>query len=310
MEKQTAIKKNTSIKKGKSKENLILLSLCMPLILYEILFNIVPIPGLIIAFKDYKFNLGIIGSKWVGLKYFKMFFSSNDFLRILRNTFCYNIVFIILGFSLAILFAIMLYYITKKTFIKIYQTIFLIPSFLSWVIVAYMLYAFLNADYGLINNILKTHIDWYVTPHYWIYIIVFAQIWKTVGYSGLMYYASLMGMDDSIIEAAKVDGAKRWQITRYILIPHLTPLACMLMISAVGGIFNSDFGLFYQLPMGSPMLISTTDTISTYTYRLMKDQGNMSLSSAVSLVTSVVGLICILSSNMVIKKINPENSLF
>ena len=297
-------------KKYNTKSNLMLLVLCLPILIYEFIFNTLPIPGLIIAFKNYRFDKGIFGSEWAGLKYFKMFFNSTDAVRVIRNTLTYNIVNILIGTFLAILFAIMLYHVTKRAFIKFYQTVFLFPSFISWVIVAYMLYAFLNSQYGLINTSLGLDINWYVDKNKWMFIIPFMNIWKGVGYASLMYYASLMGMDSSIIEAARIDGANRRQTIWYILVPHITPLVCMLLIQQVGGIFNSDFGLFYQLPMGSPMLIDTTDTISTYTFRLMKDQGNMSLSSAVSVVTSVLGVICILLSNTIIRKINPENSLF
>jgi putative aldouronate transport system permease protein len=291
-----------------------LLLLTLPMIIFIFVFNYIPMFGVIIAFKRFRFDKGIWGSEWVGFNNFKFFFGTRDAWRITRNTIGYNSVFIIIGLVCAVLFALLLYELSNRTLLKIYQTTMFFPHFLSWVVVAFMAYAFLNSRLGMLNTLFKSlglqTRDWYIDPKPWILIFPIANLWKGVGMSTLIYYASLMGIDPTYFEAAATEGANKWQIILHIKLPFLFPLMTMLTILAIGSIFNSDFGLFYQLPMNSPMLYETSDVIETYVFRALKDTGNISMSSAAGLYKSFVGFILVITTNFIVRKINSENALF
>lgn len=291
------------------KKNWTLLCLSLPALLYLLVFNYIPMIGIVIGFKNFKYNKGMFGSDWVGLNNFKFFFQSSDAWRVTRNALGYNIFFIISGVVVAVLLALLLYELSNKILIRFYQITMFIPHLLSWVVAAYILYAFLNPDRGILNATGLTDVSWYNEPTAWIFIIPIANIWKGVGMSALVYYASLMGIDTEYFEAASIEGATRPQITRYITLPFLYPTITILSIMAVGKVFNSDFGMFYQLPMGSSMVLSTTDVIETFTFRALQN-GSMSLSTAVGLVQSIVGLCLVLLTNWIVKKVNPENALY
>ena len=208
----------------------------------------------------------------------------------------------------------MLNEIRSRKALKVYQTIMFFPYFLSWVVVSYVVYAFLNPRLGYLNAIAAVTngetLDWYNTPKAWITIIIVLQIWKTVGMNVLMYYASLMSVDSSYFEAAAIDGATHWQVIRHITLPFLYPMMIILTILAVGKIMNSDFGLFYQVPMDSKTLYATTDVLETYVYRALIQSGNIGMSSAAGFLKSVVGLILVLVTNSAVKKIDPEYGLY
>ena len=279
-----------------------------------LLFNYVPMFGVIIAFKNYKYNLGIFASKWVGFDNFKFFFSSADFFRITRNTLGLNMLFIVAGMIASIFVAVLLYELAAKRMIKVFQTVFIIPYFLSCVIVSYMSYAFLNPSYGFINNMLVSlgmeKVDWYSSPQYWPAILTIVFIWKNVGMDSVVYYAALMGMDNTLLEAAEIDGAnRRCKITK-IMIPQLMPIITILFIMKVGNIFRADFGLFYQTTRNVGTLYPTTDVIDTYIFRAMREIGDMGMASAVGLLQSVVGLVTVLAVNFTVKKIEPDYRLF
>lgn len=296
------------------KKNWTLLCLAIPALLYLLVFNYAPLVGIIIGFKNFKYNLGMFGSQWEGLNNFKFFFQSSDAWRVTRNALGYNAFFIVSGIVFSVLLALLLYELSNKILIRFYQTMMFIPHLLSWVVAAYILYAFLNVRSGMLNVWGTKYfgwnpVDWYNNPGPWVFIIPIASIWKGVGMNALIYYASLMGIDTEYFEAASIEGATRPQITRYITLPFLYPTITILSIMAVGKIFNSDFGLFYQLPMGSTMVLPTTDVIETFTFRALQS-GSMGLSTAVGLVQSIVGLVLVLLTNWIVKKINPENALY
>lgn len=289
-------------------------SLALIPILYVFIFKYLPMGGIIIAFKDYRYDKGIFGSEWVGFRNFKFFFESNDFVRITRNTLVMNAIFIVVGIAAALFVAIMLYAIVSRRQTKVFQTILITPHFLSWVVVAYMLYGFLNTKYGILNTLLETigikGVDWYSEASAWPIILTIASVWKHVGMDSVTYYAALMGMDSSLVEAAKVDGASRWQIRWYIILPSLLPIITILTILKIGGIFNADFGLFYQLPRNIGLLYKTTDVMDTYIFRTMRVVGDMGMSSAAGLLQSVVGLVMVIFTNWASKKIDKDNGLF
>ncbi|WP_411830658.1 ABC transporter permease [Paenibacillus macquariensis] len=286
----------------------------LPLVIYVFIFSYVPMFGAIVAFKRYQFNKGILGSDWVGLSNFKFLFESPDLWRIVRNTLGYNTVFIILNLLGSVFVALLLYEITSKKLLKVYQSIMFYPHFLSWVVVAYMAYAFLNPRSGMLNQWLSDlglgAVDWYNKSGPWIYIMPLANMWKEIGVSAIIYYAGLLGVDPTYYEAAKIDGASKWKIITKISVPFLYPLMTILTILAIGHIFSADFGLFYQLPMNSPTIFSSTDVIDTYIFRALIDNGNIGMSSAAGLTKSILGLLLVLGTNAVVRKINSDNSLF
>ena len=283
-------------------------------VLHTFIFCYCTLPGLLIAFKDYRYIDGIWGSKWVGFDNFKFFVLSNDCLRLVRNTIGLNGLFIITSMIAQIALAIIFYELTSRKALKAYQTILITPHFISWVTVGYVVYALLQPQYGLINNMLATFgiegIQFYNEPAVWPAILSFANIWKGVGMGCIIYYATLMGIDSTLFEAARVDGATKLQEIRYVTLPMLSRLIVLQLIMAIGGIFNSDFGLFYQLTRDSGVLYETTDVIDTYLYRTMRVIGDMKLSSAVGFLKSVVGFILVYLTNFIVRKYDEELSLF
>ena len=281
--------------------------------LIVVITKYVPMFGIIVGFKQYRYDKGIFGSDWVGFQNFEFFFKSSDFTRITSNTLIMNFIFIALNLVTSVGLALLMYELISRLKTKIYMTILITPHFLSWVVVSYMAYAFLEPSYGIVNNLIESmggdRISWYTEPSYWPVILAIFYVWKNVGYNSIVYYAALMGIDESLIEAAKIDGANKWQCTRHIIIPCLLPLIVIMTILAIGGIFHSDFGLFYQIPRNVGKLYETTDVIDTYVFRTMRVVGDMGTSSAVGLVQSIVGLILVLTTNKISKMIDNDFGL-
>lgn len=291
-----------------------LLSLAAIPLIQVFIFCYLPMFGLIIAFKDYRFNKGILGSDWVGFENFKFFLTSPDFSRITWNTISLNFIFIIFEIIFAVLIAVLLFELSSRKTTMIYQTILITPNFLSWVIVSYMVYGFLSSEYGIINSLLINMgfegKNWYSQPGYWPVILTISTLWKNVGMKSIYYYAGLMGIDTTLFEAADIDGANKIQKVRYIMLPCIRQLVVMLFILSVGNIFRADFGLFYQVPRNSGLLYPTTDVMDTYIFRSLKEVGDMSSSSAAGFLQSVVGLITVVLTNAIAKKIDSESGLF
>lgn len=291
-----------------------LISLVTLPLLFVFVFSYLPMFGIIIAFKDYRYDMGIWGSDWVGLDNFIYFFKTNDFWNITKNTLLMNFGFISFGMIAAIALAIIFYEVRSRSAIKVYQTLSIFPHFLSWVVVGYIGYAFLQPTHGLINSTLKTigitGPDWYSTPHVWPVILVIVSIWKHVGMDCIIYYATMMGIDSSLYEAAAIDGANKWKQILHVTIPSLVPIIVILGIMKIGNIFRADFGLFYQLTRDVGLLYETTDVLDTYIYRTMRVIGDMSTSSAMGLLQSVVGFVLVVITNAVTKKVDESLSLF
>lgn len=295
------------------RKNLPLLLIALPAIIYLFVFNYIPLYGLVLPFKNYQYSKGFFGSEWVGLENFKILLNNKQVLIATRNTLFYNLTFIIVGTCVAVVLALMLYEMTSR-FVKVYQTMLLLPHFISWVIVAYVALVFLDMDAGLFNGVRKLFgaepILWYNSPKYWPPLIVIFNVWKSMGFSAIMYYASLMGVDQELFEAAKIDGAGKLKQMWHIAIPSIKPLIITLTILNIGKIFYGDFGLFYNLPQNSPLLYSATDVIDTYVYRTLTVLGDMGISSAVGFYQSVLGFILVLLTNWVVNRIDSDNALF
>ncbi|OMF37855.1 sugar ABC transporter permease [Paenibacillus sp. FSL H8-0548] len=296
-----------------------MLIMVLPATVWFIFFSYLPMAGMIIAFKEYRYSrdgflASIIESKWVGLQNFKFLFSTNDAYIITRNTVLYNIFFIVLGLVIAVAMAIMLAEITNKRLAKVYQTGMFLPYFLSWVIVGYFVFSFLSLDRGVVNQVFGWFgidpVNWYSDPTYWPIIIVVVFLWKSVGYNSVIYLAAIMGIDKSLYEAAMIDGANKWQQIRNITIPMLTPLITILTLLAIGKIFYADFGLFYQVPRDSGTLYSVTNVIDTYVYRGLKTTGEIGMSTAAGLYQSLIGFVLVITSNGIVRKFNKDNALF
>ena len=301
------------------RENLIFFLMVLPGAAWLILFFYIPVLGNVVAFKDYHitgegFIDSVMKSKWVGFDNFKFLFSSKDAYIITRNTVLYNLAFIFLGLIVSVGIAIIFSELRSKRVVKVLQTSMLFPYFLSWVIISFFTDAFLNVDKGLVNHILTSFgmkaINFYSELWIWPALLLFLGIWKGFGYSSVMYYATIMGIDPTYYEAATVDGASKWQRIRNITIPQLSSLITVLTILAVGNIFRADFGLFYQIPHNAGALYSVTNVIDVYVYNGLTKSGDIGMTAAAGLYQSVVGLVLVLISNIIARRIDKNAALF
>ncbi|NEW06278.1 sugar ABC transporter permease [Paenibacillus sp. SYP-B3998] len=301
------------------KQNKWYLLMVLPVTVWFVLFSYFPMFGTVIAFKQFRihrdgFFASIANSKWIGFENFKFLFGTQDAYIITRNTLLYNTVFIVLGLVFAVLFAIMLNELGGKKLSKWYQTGMLLPYFISWVVVGYFVFAFLSMDKGLLNRWLELFgvksIQWYNEPKYWPYILTLTSLWKWIGVNSVIYLASIVGIDKSYYEAAMIDGASKWQQIRNITIPFLTPLMIILTLLAIGRIFYSDFGLFYQVTFDSGPLYATTQVVDTYVFRALRNSGQIGMSAAAGLYQSFVGFILVLFCNYIVKKIDKDQALY
>jgi putative aldouronate transport system permease protein len=250
----------------------------------------------------------------VGLKNFQFLAESGKLFELTKNTILYNIAFIILGNFLAILVAILLNEMQSKLFKKVSQTMMFLPYFISQVLVGILVYNLLNYDYGFVNEILTSlgREKWgpYSDPSVWPVILVIVHLWQQTGYNSVVYFAAICGIDAEIIEAAKVDGANAFQKIRYIILPGLKPTIVILLLFALGGIVKGNFGLFYNIIGTNSLLYPTTDIIETYVYRATITDFNFSTASAVGLYQSIIGFVMVMTVNFIVKKIDPDYSLF
>lgn len=307
------IRKKSIWKKLRNNKALILM--CLPAIIYFIIFSYCPMPGAYIAFTDFNYKSGIFGSKFVGFDNFKFLIQSGSLWLLTRNTILYNLAFIILGNALQIFVAILLNEVKNKLFKKVAQTIMFLPYFISAVLVGLLAFNILNYDFGFLNSVIKFFggdpIKVYSMPNAWWIIIVLVNLWQGTGYGSIVYFASICGIDSNIIEAAEVDGANILQRIRYIILPSLKPTAIILFLFAIGGIMKGNFGLFYNLVGSSnSMLFPTTDIIETYVYRTLMNNFNFANSAAVGLYQSVFGFALVMFCNWIVKKIDEEYALF
>ncbi len=287
--------------------------LSLPGILYKLIFAYIPMIGIIIAFKNYRYDLGIFGSKWIGLDNFRYLFSTDTAWRITRNTVLYNMAYILITLVAALLLAVLLNEVKAK-WSRFYQTALFLPHFLSWVLVGYIAYAFLNHSDGFINRTLMAMgfdpVSWYQNAGAWPFILVIVHLWKVIGFNTLIYFAGIMGINSEYYEAARIDGATKRQMALKITVPLLSPLIVILLILSIGSMFRGDFGLHYFIPNNSGFLYGSTDIIDTYVYRALREVGNVGMSAATGLYQSIVGLVLVLSANAIVKKINPDHSLW
>lgn len=295
----------------------VLLLMCLPAIVFFFAFSYMPLPGIYVAFVKYNYRKGIFGSNFIGWSNFEFLFTSGKLWTLTKNTILYNIAFILLGNFLAVFVAILLNEVQSKMFRKVSQTLMFLPYFVSQVLVGLLVYNLLNYDTGFVNSILKAlgvaeENLWqpYANAGVWPVLLVIIYLWQQTGYNSVVYFASIMGIDGEMMEAAKVDGANGFQRIRYIILPSLKPTIVILLLFAVGGIVKGNFGLFYNIVGTNPLLYDTTDIIETYVYRATMTDFNFSTASAVGLYQSVIGFAIVMIVNFIVKKIEPDYSLF
>ena len=308
-----------AVRARKRKTNLALLSMLIPGTLVLLIFTYVPMPlGLIIAFKHIRYGNNffqtIFGSPWTGLKNFEFLFKTPDAWRITRNSLFYNSMFIVLGNTAAVSVAIALDGIRAKRAARFYQNVMFLPWFFSWVVISTLAFSFLSIDLGVLNRVLPQlglrPVDWYIEPGYWPAILIFVNLWKYTGYGSVVYFAAIAGIDPTYFEASALDGASRWQTIRRIMIPLISYIIIIQVLLAVGRIFFSDFGLFFNVTRNNGALYPWTDVIDTYVYRALTNTQDMGLAAAAGTYQALVGFVLVLATNLVVRRIDPEKSLF
>ncbi|MGZ9586037.1 ABC transporter permease [Paenibacillus marinisediminis] len=292
-------------------------AMMLPGLIFILVIYYLPMFGVLIAFEQYNPMKGIFGSPWIGFKNFEFLFKSDAFFQITFNTLFYNVIFIILGIGLALVFAILIDEVGNRFLGGAYKSILLLPYLLSWVVAEYLLFSFLSVDRGMLNQLLQyigiEPVQWYTEPIYWRFILPAAYVWKNVGYFSVIFAAGISAISTEYYEAAKMDGANKFQQAIRITIPMLAPIAITLVLLQTGKIFYAafgDWGMFYNLPKESGVLFSSTNVIDTYVYRALKTMGDFGMSSAVGLYQSCVGFVLVVASNYLIRRYDRDSALF
>jgi len=309
--------------------NLSYLVMVLPGAIWLLLFSYLPMPGIIMAFKTYrllkppadsfiqnKFIYSLIQSPWVGLdnfRYLTLPTNIGNTLTYIRNTVSYNLLFMVVGLVLSVALAVMIFELTNRFLAKLYHSIFFLPFFISWIVVAYVIYA-LGSSQGIINSGLTSMgfgpIEMYKEKIFWPFIFLIANIWRYTGNGSIIYLATITGIDRELYEAAAIDGAGKWKQFTYITLPHLVPVIVLLQILAVGRIFGSDFDMFYTLPNGAALVKDVTQTLDVFVYGMLRGATPLGYPAAAAFVQSIVGFVLILITNTVVRRTKPELSLF
>ncbi|MGA2641207.1 MAG: ABC transporter permease subunit [Spirochaetia bacterium] len=302
------------------RRNFALLSMVIPGTLALLIFTYIPMPlGIIIAFKHIRYGNNflqtVFGSVWTGFKNFEFLFRTPDAWRITKNSIFYNALFIIFGNSAAVTVAIALDGLRARMAGRFYQNVMFLPWFFSWVVISTLVFSFLSVDLGLINKQIlpafgSQPVNWYTEPRYWPFILIFVNLWKYTGYGCVVYFAAIAGINPNYFEASALDGASRWQTIRHIMIPLISYLIIIQVLLAMGRIFFSDFGLFFNVTKNNGALYSWTDVIDTYVYRALTNTQDMGLAAAAGTYQAIVGFVLVLGANLVVRRIDPEKSLF
>ena len=285
--------------------------MALPAFLILLFIMYVPMGGLVMAFKKFDYTLGIFSSPWCGLDNFKFLVQSwKTFVNMTKNTVLYYLLFTVVGTLLNVTLAIAIDQMRMKKLAKVSQTLMIIPVFISYAAVQFIVYAFISKDTGLINNALDMNISFYSKAGYWPWILLITKIWKDTGYGSVLYMSVLAGIDTSLYEAADIDGANKWQQIWHITIPSLIPMVTVMLLLSVGNVMRSDTGLFYQVTRNNGILYSTTQVIDSYVLGQIFKSSNFGFPAATSFFQSVVGLLLMLVANFTVRKIEPENALF
>ena len=313
-------RKRNTLARSKAGENRQLSLMTVPVVVWYVLFCYLPLFGIAFAFKDFTPKPGqsllknlFVNSRWSGLENFSFLFRNPQSGAILLNTLFYNVIFLVAGIVIPVMLAILLTEVHQKRFKGLVQMILVLPYFLSWVIVSYCAYGFFGSDLGQINAVLNTlglkSVQWYQSPQYWRFILILTGIWKSCGYSLIIYMCAITAIDRTLYEGAVLDGATFWQQVRYITLPLLRPTIATIFILSIGSLLSSDFGLFYQVPMDSGALQEVTQTLDVYVYKALMQQANFSYSSAAAFLQSAVGCTLLFLSNALIRRVDKDSAL-
>lgn len=326
---ERAGRRAVSMRSGEMRRHAEYLMMLLPGALFLFIFVYLPMPGIILAFKNYMLKIApqgtfflfrntfvysMLTSQWTGFDNFRFMFSTPEAWLMTRNTVLYNLAFISLGLVCSVALAIGINELIERRMAKLYQTVFFFPYFLSWIVVSYLVFAMLNNQYGLFNQILVAFggqpLEWYQEVDKWPWVFVVTNLWKNTGNGSIIYLAAITSMDPDLNEAAAIDGASKWQQIWRITIPQLVPMIVLLTILNIGGIFKSNFDLFYTLPNGSGLLRPVSLVIDVYVYNAMRSGARMGLPTAAGLYQSVVGFVLILTTNMLVRRYQPDMALF
>ncbi len=314
------MKKRDNIQKRLRHSDRSLMLLSLPTVLWYLCFCYLPLFGIVMAFKKYRLIPGkgflyslFVGSKWVGLDNFRYLFMNPQMGLAVRNTVLYNLVFLLLDLALPVVLAIALSYLRSGRLRSAAQTAAMLPHFLSWMIVSYFAFAFLSTDRGLLNSLLRglgrPAVSWYQEPGAWPWLLTLTHLWKSFGYSMVLYYSYVIGIDQALYESAAIDGAGTASMIRHITLPQLKGVIVTMGLLSLGGIFTSDFGLFYQVPRNSGAILSATETVDVYIYKALMDQANYGFSEAGSLLQSGIGCALLLGANFLVRRVDQEVGL-
>lgn len=309
--------------------NLSYLIMVLPGAIWLFLFSYLPMPGILMAFKDYKlsrppsdywiqnkFVYSLIKSPWVGLENFRYLTLPTNIentLTYIRNTILYNLLFMVVGLVLSVALAVIIFELSNRFLAKLYHSILFLPYFISWIVVAYVVYA-LGSSGGIINSLI-TPIGWgpievYKEKSIWPFIFLIANVWKYTGNGSIIYLATITGIPRELYEAAAVDGAGKWKQFTTITLPHLTPVIVLLQILAVGRILGSDFDMFYTLPNGAALVKDMTYTLDVFVYSMLKSSTPLGYPAAAAFLQSVFGFMLILITNFTVRRTRPDLALF
>ena len=296
------------------RKNRYLYLLALPGLLFLLLFAYMPMLGHLLAFQRYRLADGLFGSEWIGFQNFEFFFQGNDWLRVTWNTVFLNGLFLVFGLGTAVVLAILLNEVTGKWFKKTAQSFVFLPYFISWLVVSMMVQTMFSSTEGIMNQALTAlgfeGVDWYLSPGVWPYILTFVYVWKVAGYNSIIFLASITSISSEYYECAKMEGASRFQQIMYITLPLLRPIIIIMTLLGIGRIFYGDFGMIYAIIGDVGVLFPTTDVIDTYAYRALRQMGNFSMSSAIILYQSLMGLIAVVFFNWLTRKVDPDSRLF
>lgn len=285
--------------------------MALPAFLILLLFSYVPMSGLVMAFKSYDYSKGIWGSPWNGIQNFQFLLTSKAaFINMTKNTLMYYVIFTFLGTFLNVVLAIAIDQFIFKKCAKVMQTIMIVPVFISYAAVQFIVYAFISTDTGILNNTLGMNVRFYSEASLWPLILTVVKIWNSVGYGSVLYMSVLAGIDTELYEAAEIDGANKWRQIWHITLPSLIPMITVMLLLSVGNIMRSDTGLFYQVTRNSGTLYETTQVIDSYVLNAIFNNSNFGFVAATTLFQSVIGLLLMLFANGLVRKVSPENSLF
>lgn len=296
------------------RKNRYLYLLAVPGILFLVVFAYVPLIGHLLAFEDYKLSTGLFGSRFVGFENFEFFFGGRDWITVTKNTVLLNSLFLGIGLSFSLVLAVFINEMRNVPVKKVSQSLIFLPYFISWQVIAIMIYALLNSSTGFVNQALRAlggdPVNWYGRPGLWPAILTFANIFKYAGYNSIIFLATIVGISEELFESARIDGASRFQQVTHVTLPLLRPIFIIMLLMGIGRIFYGDFGMIYGIVGDNGVLFPTTDVIDTYSYRTLRQVGNLSMSSAVVLYQSVMGIITIIVFNGIVRRVEPDVRLF